>query len=116
LPRRARAQALAQGAGEKLRAPTIVRLDDISEWEQGRCLACGPSGEQSVDTKSTQDSLARAVNQLPEREKRIVSAHYFQGVKFKDLGAELGVSEPRISQLHSRAMQRLRDLMADQAA
>ncbi len=38
--------------------------------------------------------------------------HYFKGVKFKDLGRQLGVSEPRISQLHSRAMKRLRGLMA----
>ena len=42
-----------------------------------------------------------------------MSEHYFRGVKFKDLGAELGVSEPRISQLHSRAMRRLKTLMAD---
>jgi RNA polymerase sigma factor for flagellar operon FliA len=55
------------------------------------------------------------VDQLPGRERHIVSAHYFRGVKFKDLGLELGVSEPRISQLHSRAMKRLRELMADAA-
>jgi RNA polymerase sigma factor FliA len=36
-------------------------------------------------------------------------------VKFKDLGAELGVSEPRISQLHSRAIARLKELMHDAA-
>ena len=36
--------------------------------------------------------------------------------KFKDLGAQLGVSEPRISQLHSRAMKRLRALISKQAA
>ena len=34
--------------------------------------------------------------------------HYFDGVKFKDIGAELGVSEPRVSQLHARALCRLR--------
>jgi RNA polymerase sigma factor for flagellar operon FliA len=59
--------------------------------------------------------LARAVDQLPTRERHIVSSHYFRGVKFKDLGAELGVSEPRISQLHSRAMQRLRTIMGEAA-
>ena len=36
-------------------------------------------------------------------------------MKFKDLGAELGVSEPRISQLHSRAIARLKELMASAA-
>ena len=58
---------------------------------------------------------AKAVDLLPERERHIVASHYFRGVKFKDLGAELGVSEPRISQLHSRAIARLKELMASAA-
>lgn len=114
LPRRARATAEAsEGA---LAAPFVVRLDDVSDWEQARCLATNDSSaEASLDAKASQGALARAVEQLPERERHIVSMHYFKGVKFKDLGAELGVSEPRISQLHTRAMQRLRAILADAA-
>ncbi len=120
LPRRARAAAAeAQEQGHHARsvAPAVVRFDDVSEWEQSRCLATGDSAnsEASVDAKFTRENLARAVDQLPTRERHIVSAHYFRGVKFKDLGAELGVSEPRISQLHSRAMQRLRSIMGEAA-
>jgi RNA polymerase sigma factor for flagellar operon FliA len=89
-----------------------VRFDDVSEWEQNRCLATLANSEAAVDAKFAKETLARAVEQLPTRERHIVSAHYFRGVKFKDLGSELGVSEPRISQLHSRAMQRLRTIMA----
>jgi RNA polymerase sigma factor for flagellar operon FliA len=116
LPRRARAAAAeAQENGNHARAvaPAVVRFDDVSEWEQGRCLATDDSSnsEAAVTAKFIRESLARAVDQLPMRERHIVAAHYFRGVKFKDLGTELGVSEPRISQLHSRAMQRLRDLM-----
>lgn len=115
LPRRARAAAAeAQDQGRMTRscAPAVVRFDDVSEWEQNRCLATLASSEAAVDAKFTRETLARAVDQLPTRERHIVSAHYFRGVKFKDLGNELGVSEPRISQLHSRAMQRLRSIMA----
>ena len=116
LPRRARAAAAeAQENGNHARAvaPSVVRFDDVSEWEQGRCLATDESSnsEAAVTAKFVKESLARAVDQLPMRERHIVAAHYFRGIKFKDLGTELGVSEPRISQLHSRAMQRLRDLM-----
>lgn len=116
LPRRARAAAAeAQENGNHARAvaPAVVRFDDVSEWEQGRCLATDEStnSEAAVSAKFVKESLARAVDQLPTRERHIVAAHYFRGVKFKDLGTELGVSEPRISQLHSRAMQRLRGLM-----
>lgn len=114
LPRRARAAAAEADQGSLARscAPAVVRLDDVSEWEQNRCLATFASSEAAVDAKFTRETLARAVDQLPTRERHIVSAHYFRGVKFKDLGHELGVSEPRISQLHSRAMQRLRSIMA----
>jgi RNA polymerase sigma factor for flagellar operon FliA len=95
----------------------VVRLGDVSEWEQGRCLASDDSSNsvEAVSAKYVKRSLARAVDQLPNRERHIVSAHYFRGVKFRDLGIELGVSEPRISQLHSRAMKRLRELMQDAA-
>jgi RNA polymerase sigma factor for flagellar operon FliA len=120
LPRRARAAAAeAEASGNHARAvaPSVVRFDDVSEWEQGRCLATDETSnsEAAVSAKFMRESLARAVDQLPMRERHIVAAHYFRGVKFKDLGTELGVSEPRISQLHSRAMQRLRDLMESAA-
>ena len=113
LPRRARATAEAEGGF----APAVVRFDDVSIWEQTRALIAvdTAASDMAVEAKLQGESLARAVEQLPERERHIVSAHYFQGVRFKDLGAQLGVSEPRISQLHSRAMQRLRSLVRDAA-
>jgi RNA polymerase sigma factor for flagellar operon FliA len=120
LPRRARAAASESQApgGNSMTPPSVVRLDDVSEWEQGRALSSAESSssESAVHHKLVGEALAKAVELLPERERHIVSMHYFKGVKFKDLGAQLGVSEPRISQLHSRAMKRLRTLIAQQAA
>jgi len=116
LPRRARAAAEAQsGTDAYVPPPAVVRFDDVSEWEQNRCLADASSSEAAVAAKFAQETLAKAVEQLPERERHIVSQHYFKGVKFKDLGAELGVSEPRISQLHSRAIQRLKGIISSAA-
>ncbi len=116
LPRRARAAAEAHaGTDAYVPPPSVVRIDDVSEWEQNRCLCDASSSESAVAAKFTQETLVKAVELLPERERHIVSSHYFRGVKFKDLGAELGVSEPRISQLHSRAIARLKELMADAA-
>ena len=112
LPRRARAAAeAASGTDAYVPPPAVVRFDDVSEWEQNRCLADASSSEAAVAAKFAQETLAKAVEQLPERERHIVSQHYFRGVKFKDLGVELGVSEPRISQLHSRAIQRLKAII-----
>ncbi len=120
LPRRARAAAArAEENGEHGRslAPAVVRFEDVTEWEQGRCLATSDSSnsESKLVAKYEKRALAAAVDRLPNRERHIVAAHYFRGVKFKDLGLELGVSEPRISQLHSRAMKRLREYMHDAA-
>jgi RNA polymerase sigma factor for flagellar operon FliA len=120
LPRRARAAASESQVpgGNSMTPPSVVRLDDVSEWEQGRALSSAESSssESAVHHKLVGEALAKAVELLPERERHIVSMHYFKGVKFKDLGTQLGVSEPRISQLHSRAMKRLRTLIAQQAA
>lgn len=112
LPRRLRATVSAASEGsEGSIPPSVVRLDDVSEFEQGRCLSLPASGETELCERDDQRELEDAIDQLPERERHIVREHYFKGVRFKDLSAELGVSEPRISQLHTRAMQRLRDLM-----
>ena len=113
LPRRVRAAVSEDGTSC---APSVVRFDDVSDWEQSRCLASSEAASDvAVEAKFRHETLVRAVDQLPERERHIVAAHYFRGVRFKDLGAELGVSEPRISQLHSRAMARLKT-MVDEAA
>jgi RNA polymerase sigma factor for flagellar operon FliA len=112
LPRRLRATVSTAAEGsEGSIPPSVVRLDDVSEFEQGRCLSLPASGETELCERDDQRELEGAIDQLPERERHIVREHYFKGVRFKDLSAELGVSEPRISQLHTRAMQRLRDLM-----
>jgi RNA polymerase sigma factor for flagellar operon FliA len=112
LSRRARATAeAATGTDAYVPPPAVVRFDDVSEWEQNRCLADSSDGEAAVAAKFAQQALSKAIEQLPERERHIVSQHYLRGVKFKDLGAELGVSEPRISQLHSRALQRLKAIV-----
>jgi RNA polymerase sigma factor for flagellar operon FliA len=112
LTRRARRAATA--APDSM-PPRVVRLDDVGEWEQNRCLATAPDAESGLSETFIRESLAKAVETLPERERLIVSEHYFNHVKFKSLGERLGVSEPRISQLHSRAMQRLRSAVSQES-
>lgn len=113
LSRRARAAAEASGEGAP---PHIVHLDDMREPDQTRFLAAPTYGDSDVAQRDERAALARAVERLPERERFIVSEHYFGDVKFKSLSQALGVSEPRVSQLHSRAMKRLREIVAAEAA
>jgi RNA polymerase sigma factor for flagellar operon FliA len=115
LPRRARAaaaRAAKDTEGAAASAPVVLRLDDVSESEQARHLVSAiPRTDELIEKHDVSRTLARAVDKLPERERHIVSKHYFEGMKFKDLGRMLGVSEPRVSQLHSRAMGRLKGLL-----
>lgn len=106
-----RARAAAEATGQSI-PPHVVHLDDMCEPEQARCLGSTSQGDSEIFQRDERAALARAVEKLPERERFIVSEHYFGDVKFKSLSESLGVSEPRVSQLHSRAMKRLREIVA----
>jgi RNA polymerase sigma factor for flagellar operon FliA len=57
------------------------------------------------------DELARAVAELPEREKLLLGLYYQEELNLKEIGAVLGVTESRVCQLHSQAITRLRAKM-----
>lgn len=52
--------------------------------------------------------LTDAINKLPEREKLVIALYYYEGLTLKEIGKVLGVSESRISQMHTKAILRLR--------
>ena len=52
--------------------------------------------------------LAQAITELPEREQLVLSLYYDEELNLKEIGEVLGVSESRVSQIHSQAAQRLR--------
>jgi len=69
---------------------------------------------ESVEIK---DILAGAIERLPEREKTVIALYYYEGLTLKEIGQVLGVTESRVSQLHTKAVLRLRArLHAAQAA
>ncbi len=52
--------------------------------------------------------LTEAINKLPERERLVIALYYYEGLTLKEIGKVLGVSESRISQMHTKAILRLR--------
>ena len=58
-------------------------------------------------------ALAEAIAGLPERERLILSLYYDEELNLKEIGEVLGVSESRVSQLHSQCAARLRARLAD---
>jgi len=62
----------------------------------------------AFETEETKFILARAINQLPEREKIVVTLYYYEGLTLAEIGRVLGVTESRICQMHTKAVLQLR--------
>ncbi|SDE21531.1 RNA polymerase sigma factor WhiG [Streptomyces prasinopilosus] len=56
--------------------------------------------------------LARAINTLPEREKTVVTLYYYEGLTLAEIGHVLGVTESRVSQIHTKSVLQLRAKLA----
>lgn len=63
---------------------------------------------RSLEDERFQRALAEAIESLPEREKLVLSLYYDEELNLKEIGQVLGVSESRVSQLHSQCAARLR--------
>jgi RNA polymerase sigma factor for flagellar operon FliA len=77
--------------------------------------------DKCFEEKEVRDRIRAAIASLPPRERRVVALYYYAEVTMKQIGAEIGVNESRVSQLHARAIQRLRkalgaDCSASEAA
>jgi len=62
----------------------------------------------AVDATETKDRLASAIARLPEREKLVVALYYYENLTLREIGEVLGVTESRVSQLHTKAVLRLK--------
>lgn len=58
----------------------------------------------ALDDEETRSLLARVIHTLPEREQIVVTLYYYEGLTLAEIGLVLGVTESRISQLHTKAM------------
>jgi RNA polymerase sigma factor for flagellar operon FliA len=65
------------------------------------------------ETEEMKFILAQAINTLPEREKIVVTLYYYEGLTLAEIGQVLGVTESRISQMHTKAMLQLRGKFAN---
>ncbi|MDY0339759.1 MAG: RNA polymerase sigma factor WhiG [Coriobacteriia bacterium] len=60
------------------------------------------------ETAELKEILASAIDRLPDREKSVIALYYYEGLTLKEIGAVLGVTESRVSQMHTKAVLRLR--------
>jgi RNA polymerase sigma factor for flagellar operon FliA len=76
----------------------------------------GPRPEAALDETEMREALADAISRLPEREKLVVTLYYYEELTLREIGEVLGVTESRVSQLHTKAILRLKARLAGAAA
>ena len=67
-----------------------------------------PSPDRAYEEREVRDRVRAAIASLPPRERKVIGLYYYGDATMKQIGAEIGVNESRVSQLHARAIQRLR--------
>lgn len=67
-----------------------------------------PDPGHLLELRTVKECLAEAIRRLPDRERIVIGLYYYEGLTLKDIGEVLGVTESRVSQLHTRAILRLR--------
>jgi RNA polymerase sigma factor for flagellar operon FliA len=103
---------------------TIVALDELwtvsdSSGDQVSLLDtlpdhAAPDPQALLDQSELRDRIADAIAALPEREKLVVALYYYENLTLREIGEVLGVTESRVSQLHTKAVLRLRSKLASE--
>jgi len=115
------------GSDEKRLSRAIVRINTIESTsplatgehvdESNLPPALVPSEPDAPDTAyektETKDRIRAAIQSLPWRERKVIGLYYYGEVTMKQIGAAIGVNESRVSQLHARAIRRLRDALGE---
>jgi RNA polymerase sigma factor FliA len=107
-----------QEALVKISTSTVVALDELwatsdASGDQVSLLDTlrdpdAPDPQQLLDASELKDRLADAISALPEREKLVIALYYYENLTLREIGEVLGVTESRISQLHTKAVLRLK--------
>ena len=96
------------------RGSQLLYLDDLGDrGNEDSWLDRNEVGESAdpvgaVHDQRFRESLVEAIENLPEREKYVMSMYYEQDMNLKEIAAVLGVTESRVCQLHSQSIARLR--------
>ena len=92
------------------RAAIEFSLEDESHSGSLNSLLCDPRSDDPVASAQWQEMkqlLAEAIKNLPEPERNVILLYYGEEMLLRDIGAALGLTESRVSQIHSSAIYRL---------
>ena len=76
----------------------------------------GPDPQSALSQTELREAIGEAIARLPEREKLVVTLYYYEELTLREIGEVLGVTESRVSQLHTKAILRLKSRLAGSPA
>ncbi len=71
-----------------------------------------PGAAETLNLAQIQAIVAEAIDQLPPKERLVLSLYYYEGLTMKEIGEMMDVTESRVSQIHTKAILRLRGRLA----
>jgi RNA polymerase sigma factor FliA len=74
-----------------------------------------PDPSRALDVGDLKDRIADSIAKLPEREKLVIALYYYENLTLREIGEVLGVTESRVSQMHTKAVLRLRSRMQEES-
>ena len=106
----------------QLQTAQILSLDDYLPSEDSSEVrkldvtlnTSAPSPLQAAEMNERQERIVKAILELPDQQQKVLNLYYYEDLTLKEIGAVLEVSESRISQVHSAAMKRLRQVIREQ--
>jgi RNA polymerase sigma factor for flagellar operon FliA len=121
------AEATAEGRASTMQRPNVETNLRAIDAILGRVAAAytvavshedaaqgAGSPEEALLREERRSRMRNALDKLPERERRLVEGHYFEGRQFDEISAELGISKSWGSRVHAHALDLLRQALADQ--
>ena len=92
----------------------LLSLDEMSATDEtfaDRLSSPQPDPSEILQAQQLTDRVAQMIGNLPERERLVLSLYYDEELNLREIGAVMGVSESRISQIHTQALLRLQARM-----
>jgi RNA polymerase sigma factor for flagellar operon FliA len=101
----------------QVRSVSLLSYDDISSFSKADKRSLHGHGEgtsksatpfSEVNVASVKRLIAGAIQDLPEKQRLVLSLYYYEDLNLKEIGRVLDVTESRVSQLHTQAVLRLK--------
>ncbi len=112
-----------QSALLQISTSTVAALDELwtvgdSSGDQVSLLDTltdenAPDPAAVMDQTELKERIAEAIRRLPERERLVIALYYYENLTLREIGDVLSVTESRVSQLHTKAVLRLRSRLGD---